>query len=206
MRFAIISTLVLVLLSGVAVAGPLAEDPNALFYDGTLWRGTTVMKLYTMDANVDWCVYAPGQFSYPGLGYTPTSGEFVYAYQVFVEPESEVFTFSVGLDVSNKANNIGTFLLSGGAEPDSSVIHGTPPFEEAVWEWFDPGLQPGSKSVGLAFSSVNAPKFYGGNVMNSGGGAGGDVPSPSDVIPEPVTLGLLLVGAIVGGLRRNRHQ
>lgn len=211
MRIVIVNVLALLLLCSVAQAGVLATDPNALFYDGTLWSGSTVMELDALRATVDWCVYGPGQFSYPGLGYTPTSGEFVYAYQVFVEATTEVLTFSVGLLESNEANNIGTWAISGGVEPTSMGIQGTPPFEEAAWNWGSEeeeppsGLQPGSNSVGLAYSSINAPLMYGGYIMNGGSSAVGEVPSASDVIPEPATLGLLLAGAIAAGLRRRRR-
>jgi hypothetical protein len=204
MRIVIVNLLVLVLLSGVAFAGSLATDPNALYYDGTTWCGTTVVSSDGLDANMDYCVYGPGQFSYPGLGYTPTPGEFVYAYQVFVTGEIEVITFFVGLDVGNQANNIGTWSMSGGMEPDTLEISGTPP-DTAFWQWDDPTMQPGSKSVGLAFSSVNAPEWYAGAVANGGDAVVGDLPSPSDVIPEPGTVALLLAGAIAGGWRRNRR-
>ncbi len=199
MRIAIASLLVLVLLSGVAYAGALATDPNALYYDGTTWCGSTLMQNGNLKATVDYCVYGPGTFSYPGQGYTPTSGEFVYAYQVFVEGTTEVLTFAVSLDTSNAASNIGTWSMSGGVAPDSMDLD-----SEAYWEWYD-GMFQGDKSVGLAFSSSHAPKWYDGGILNGGSAATNDVPSPSDVIPEPATLGLLLVGAIAGGWRRHRR-
>jgi hypothetical protein len=203
MRTAIINSLVLVLLSGVAYAGALATDANALVYDSTTWRGTTVMvdsNNPDLKANVDYCVYGPGQFSYPGLGYTPTSDEFVYAYQVFIEGSTEVLNFAVTLGASNGANNVGSWTMTGGVAPDESGIGGG----EVNWGW-DDGLHQGEESYGLAFSSPHAPTWDSGAIINGGGAASNDVPSPSDVIPEPTTLGLLLVGAIVGGWRRRRH-
>jgi hypothetical protein len=202
MRSAIFSSLILFLVSGVGLAGDLASDPNALVYDGTTWCGSTVMSSDGLNATIDYCVYGPGDFSYPGLGYTPTSGEFVYAYQVFVDPNVEVFKFSVGMLESNEANNIGAFTMTDGVAPDVMYFSGTP-VDSATWEWTS-GLLSGSKSYGLAYSSINAPLWWLGSIQNGGMGAAGIVPSPSDVIPEPATLGLVLVGAIVGGLRRRR--
>jgi hypothetical protein len=201
MRIAIANLSVLVLLSSVAFAGDLASDPNALYYDDTTWCGTAVMEEGNLKATIDYCVYGPGQFSYPGQGYTPTSGEFVYAYQVFGEGTTEIITFGVGLDVSSAANNIGTWTMSGGVEPNEEKFQGSPP-DSAIWKWV-PGIQQGFKSVGLAFSSPHAPMWYVGDIENGGSGAAGELPSPSDVIPEPVTLSLLLAGAVVGGWRRH---
>jgi hypothetical protein len=200
MRIVIVNLLVLVLLSGVAFAGPLATDPNAY----NAWCGSTVMQSAngSLKVPVDYCVYGPGQFSYPGLGYTPTPGEFVYAYQMFVEGPTDVITFSVALDMGGSGDNEGSWEINDGdVAPDSS---GLDEGIEVYWQW-NSGLLTGEKSYGLAFSSLYAPTWGNGGVFNSGSGASGDVPVPSDVIPEPATLGLLLVGGIAGGWRRNRR-
>jgi hypothetical protein len=210
MRSAIVNSLVLFLVSGVALAGDLASDPNALVYDGTTWCGSANVSAGPngagkyLNATIDYCVYAPGQFSYPDQGYTPTSGEFVYAYQVFIDDDVEVFKFLVGMLESNEANNIGTWSMTGGLDPNAMGFGGTPPNLDSAWWSWDPAMQPTEKSVGLAFSSINAPLWWIGTVHNSGLQASAMVPSPSDVIPEPATLCFLLAGAVVGGLRRRR--
>ncbi len=210
MRGAILCSLVLLLLSGAALGGPLATDPNAAVYDGTTWHGSVDVLAGPnaegkyLRATIDYCVYAPGMFSYPGQGYTPTAGEFVYAYQVFVDPNVEAFKLSVGMLASNEANNIGTWAISGGVDPNDLGFGGTPPNLDTAWWSWDPGLQPGENSVGLAYSSINAPLWWLGTIQNSGLAASGFVPSPSDVIPEPATMGLVLAGAIAALRRRRR--
>jgi hypothetical protein len=205
MRIVTVS-MMLVGLCGTVLAGPLAEDPNVWFDGTTLWHGTTNMSAGPnaqgeyLNVDVDWAVYCAFQFHWDGYG--PPPGEFTYAYQVYVNPQVGVFKFSVGMLEGNDADNIGIFPLGAGVAPFLMGFGGTPP-DTANWDWASPGLLPGQNSVGLAYSSINAPLFFVGSIHNAGLQAAGMVPSPSDVIPEPATLVLAGVGAMML-LRRRR--
>ena len=208
-RIAIASVTVVLMLSGIVQAGVLATDAAA-YVDGTsrVWHGSTDMDSgitvngLHLQATVDWCVYAPGAFHFDG--YTPTPGEFVYAYQVDVTGTSVVKLFTVALLDENKADNIGSFALGTGVAPAASYFEqpGSPDLLAAEFEW-TPAEVAGLTS-GLVFSSINAPMDWVGNLADSGQTADGTVPSPSNAIPEPATLGILTIG-LLGWVSRRRR-
>lgn len=209
-RIGIASVVVLLIVSGAASAGVLATD-SAAYVDGTgrAWSGSTdldsgiMINGIALKGTVDWCVYAPGSFHF--TGYTPTAGEFVYAYQIELKGTSVAELFTVAMLDGNKANNIGSFDLTGDRTPNGAYFEnpGHANLLAADFEWA-PGLTPGQKTAGLVFSSINAPLDWVGTLTDSGQAADGWVPSPSNVIPEPATMGLLAVGMVVGLLRRKR--
>jgi len=193
------------LLSASALAGPLASHPNAFTDDSSVvWRGTTTLYVVagseTLSADVDWCVFAPGGYPFDVAdGYTPTPGEFVYAYQIDVTGTLEVNTFWVNMADSNEANNIGAFDLSSGVAPTNSAFGSTDPQKLVSANWtFGGALTPGLVSDGLAYSSVNAPEMGLGFIQDGGllGQPQGPLPTPSDEIPEPLTMTLLAAGAL----------
>ena len=86
--------------------------------------------------NVDYCVYAPGQFSlsFPAWD-DPTDGtQYVYAYQIFNDVDrsypskAPVVRFSVGLNgpFEEEANNIGYII----DDPNHTVLHQYCPQQE----------------------------------------------------------------------------
>ncbi|KPK84765.1 MAG: hypothetical protein AMJ81_04840 [Phycisphaerae bacterium SM23_33] len=192
---------------GSALAGPLATDPNAWSYKGTTWCGSVSVESAAgeLKADVDYCVY--WWTDYPGTDYTPTPGEFVYAYQVYVTGTAPVMKFSVGMLESNEANNIGDdpgLGQAGGHAPDASFFTGAAPtLDAANWEWLDANPLE-THSDGLVYSSINAPLWWVGTVHNSGQAASDYVPSPSDLIPEPGMMGLLVLGFVAAVRRRRR--
>lgn len=207
MRRAALLAMLTVFVCSSALAGPLATDPNA-WSDGVItWRGSISVQSVEGDlkADVDYCVY--WWTEYPGTDYTPTPGEFVYAYQVYVTGTGPVMKFSVGMYESNEANNIGHdpgLGDAGGHVPDSSYFTNPPPaLDAANWAW-DEGDPLVTHSDGLVYSSINAPLLFIGTVHNTGQAASDLVPSPSDEIPEPATLGLLALGLVVAIGRRRR--
>lgn len=199
--------LVLVVLTGSAFA---AFDPSYAYNDGSkVWYGTTAIsdEWGILSASVEWIVYPAGVFDTLGYnGYTPTLGEFVYAYQMTNVGLAPITVLAVEMLDSNEADNIGEFNLGGVAGAPVPGWGGTAPnLETAEWYWTDvPGnLAVGQSSQGLAYCSINAPIEYDFLVHDGGSSAenivaNGDpgVASPGDVIPEPGTLALLALGGL----------
>ena len=193
------------LLCSSALAGSLATDPDAYVdVNNITWCGTTTLYVVagseTLSADVDWCVYGAGDYPFdPADGYTPTANEFVYVYQVDVTGTLEVNTFWVNMADSNEANNIGAFDLSSGVAPTNSAFGSTDPQKLVSANWtFGGNLTPSLVSDGLAYSSINAPEMGLGFIQDGGllGQPQGPLPTPSDEIPEPVTVVLLAAGAL----------
>jgi hypothetical protein len=165
------------------------------YFDGvTTWRGTSNFPATPdpiLGGYVEWDVYGPGQF--PFAGYTPTSGEYTYVYQLFNTGSAAITNYSVALD--NAADNIGAFVDGGnGVTGDQPIPLGmniyAPPNGGASWDFT--GIAQLGHSCGLVFSSPYAPLSKIGIIINHGEYRIGDnIPSPSSATPEPATLGLL---------------
>ena len=108
---------------------------------------------------------------------------------------------------SNEANGIGYFDLTSGIVPSAAQFGGSAPNLVSA-DWLFPStLEAGLVSDGLAYSSINAPVNWFGFIQDGGQGGTpqGPLPSPGDVIPEPATIALLLLGAgAIIGIRRGR--
>ena len=149
-----------------AIAGPLATDPAAYFDGAFTWHSTTPYQGYNdyptntspsgLTGTIDWAVYAPGTFPAGYLGYTPTPGEFVYAYQAIQSGPAPLSGYSLTLEAIG--DNIGSFAGLGvvgpasvrelffpespdadfgqlGLQPDGScrLVHQRLGFLESVW-------------------------------------------------------------------------
>jgi uncharacterized protein (TIGR03382 family) len=162
----------------------------------------------TLDINVDFAVWAPGQFPgnyVPFAGFLPANpADYVYAYQVYNNgPGHGASTrqFSqLGI------NSAGGVINSLGKDPtfDPSGVDVDTPFaflspQGASYQFLVPTIQVNQFSVVLLLTSPNAPTFSQASVFDSGLSANGQVPMP---IPAPATLTLLALGA--AGLRRRR--
>src|SRR5262245_8466311 len=98
---------VLASLASTAVAGALTSDPNAI----PGWQGSIVMTgtngSALLKTNVDYAVYAPGQFGTSvAMGYNahtpldPSSGtQYVYAYEIFNNAGGNVAVTTLSVDI-----------------------------------------------------------------------------------------------------------
>lgn len=202
-----------------AIAGPLAVESNA--YLG-IWSGTTAYQGYNdypinsdpsdMHGTIDWVVFGPGDFTPGYIGYVPTPGEFVYAYQVIQDGDASAPLSALSVVLEAAADNIGTFTGNGvvGVATTSDFFLGGP-FPSANWDFAGGTVGAGMTSVGLAFSSPFGPKLLSGSVIDDGS-VGDVVPLPSpdpEYIPEPGTMTLAMCGLVVFGLqllRRHRRK
>ena len=186
------------LLVASAAAGPLATHPAAFDDGSTVWAGSAIFNNSTGVAGwVDWAVFAPGAFPYGGSGYTPTAGEYTYAYQIHNGGTDALSSFSVAL--LNPTNNVGTFdALPGDAATGTVLLPGSKA------EWGFSGLAPGDNTVGLVLSAPTKPKHLFGILVGGGAFAiGQPLPSPSATeAPEPTTLCLLAVGSLLALTKR----
>ncbi|MEX0936494.1 MAG: PEP-CTERM sorting domain-containing protein [Pirellulales bacterium] len=223
------STVVLGVLSVVfglaqaATAGPLPTDPNALpAWQGSVTFDGTTPVATNLTVEVEFAVYAPGQFSTSAALGSPVlpagaADHYVYAYQVFNTLDGDLAfgSLSVGFqdlvdfvdDLENPAN--ASFLSGFGADPsDASLIAPSGVPTSVVWD-FDPLLAPGDSVDGenstvLYYTSLFPPEFDRATVIGSLGTFDiQQLPSPT---PEPGSLVLALAGvamlSLYRGLRR----
>ena len=195
-------------LAGIANAGLLTADPNALpgFQGTSTFIGTS--GAFTLHADVDYAVYAPGAFdTSAALGFPaaadPSGGtEFVYAYQIFNDgPAGSTIALNLSVALLPGAIPAGSHRIgdapgtpAGGVPPDSALfIPGTDPEHNAKWS-YNSGLPLGSNSDILLFTSPRGPTFVTSGMQ---GGhttiAAASLPSP---IPEPATAILAVLAAV----------
>lgn len=193
--------------AGSAAGGILATDSNGM----EPWQDTLYYESISVNVDLDFCVYEPGQFTktfndpFPAVD----GDHYVYAYQVVEVADGSVPSFSsfvlqlsVGLDADEEVGVIGSYddgsanLVS----PDNPFFAGD--YQTAVWH-FSPTVQIGEHSAILYFTSPFAPEFDNGTVTGWMPAGTQNVPSP---VPEPGTLALLAGGAVASLFRMRRKR
>jgi hypothetical protein len=152
-----------------------------------------------VSGNVDYAVFTAADFNanFGGLGYVPTDA-FVYTYQVEATGSEGLSAEIIG--VSNPAHTIGTFDIG---DVNAASASFTP---NARW-LFAPEIATGTTSWGLAFSSPALP-IVGASLTIAGGMQSlvAGVPTPGPIsVPEPGSLLLVTIGALVAGATRRRR-
>ena len=196
----------ILLLAGGSLAS-LNGDPNAYDDGSTNWTGVVQFKAVAFNmflewaADIEYCVYAPGNFGLSFPGQDPSAGqEFVYAYQIFnnLDPyptspplwngdKGHINAFSVGInDGDEQAGNDG-FVADVNVDPSSHSLSGS-----SVFFGFAGAsqLDYGEISDVLIFTSPFVPEWD--NATASG--VFPDTKSLPSPAPEPATMGLLIMG------------
>ena len=88
--------------------------------------------------------------------------------------------------------------------PTGATFDPVPPAEPWTATWSFDGLVAPDVSYALTYWSVNEPLEWLGTVIDLGYTTSGMIASPSNVIPEPATIGLLTVG-LLSLLRRRKR-
>ncbi len=189
------------LVASAAPAGVLNTSPYAMsgFVGTQTFSGAVV--IWTVNASVDYAVFAPGKFDLAfGPGSDPSAGgHYVYAYQLTNTGSSEpLVEMTVGLDGDETVGTIG-FLAGANIDPSSSTFPGP---TSARWE-FAAGTMPTSAMTDILFFTSPQPPEFDSATVKATASASNPMPSPVP-IPEPVTLGLLLGGGVWLSRRRRR--
>jgi hypothetical protein len=211
----------LALLGGIgtqyASGGVLLSDGNAM---GSPWQGSVTYNSQLLDvysAELEYAVYAPGNFEVTFGSVGVDANDYVYAYQfvsvtqgTYNSLDAWIDLFSVGLtDGDEDPQQIGHVSGYGDVDPNTQSFDPSPPATPTQARWFfnDPVLEDGNTSTVMYFSSPFAPEpeCDWNNASVSGTQSLGDtqrVPTPT---PEPSTLALMTVAGM-GVLARRRRR
>lgn len=184
---------------GAAHAGLLASNSGGAIpgFTGTQFFDDNFLGT-TVSANVDFAVFAPGTFNTAFPGQDPSGGsDYVYAYQI-ENLDTDISTFTVGLDGDETLGVIGFIGDVGLTDPTDSSYIGAGP-TSAAWDFT--GFSNGGNSAVLFFTSAQAPELHSATVAAAWSNSH-ELPSP---LPEPATLGLMTLGLGLACVRkRNR--
>jgi hypothetical protein len=212
-KMMITASAAVLLLGARAFSAILATDANAMAgFQGTVDFSVTPVPLLSMNAEVDYAVYAPGQFNLTfGPGADPSNGaRFVYAYQIHntgsILTDRDPAYLSVGFDLSDIQQDIGFLSSSVGLSPSASAFIpiANPPSTSATWDFNpaisdDTGPNTGWSKI-VYFTSALPPEFDDASVQGGGLASQKRLPSP---VPEPTTMmGLVSIGAALLMRRR----
>jgi hypothetical protein len=195
--------------AGILAGNLSAYDDNNGPGPGGSWSGSSPFINGEFSGYIDWAVFTASTFNalFGGGGYTPPSGELVYAHQVF-STGPVVGVSGMDIFLSGPAGNGGSFSAGG--------VSGVP----AVFAYADSTLatytlatetNPLTPSEGLVYSSPNRPQQTGIPIVVDGGSsASGELPigvPGSNPIPEPATCFSVLTAALwlFAGWRTRRN-
>lgn len=159
---------------------------------------------FSVNASVDYAVFAPGAFGVAFPGQDPSGGtDYVYAYQInnltgTIPASTAISQFTVGLDGDEPLGATGFITDVGVTDPSASGYVGGGPTSVAFD--FAPQIPLDGTSAVLFFTSAAAPELDSATVHAAWADTH-ELPSP---LPEPATLGLLALGLVIAGGRKRR--
>jgi len=179
-----------VLMPGILCSSALATTLNA--DAAALTKGSQPFAGTAWSADVEYAVYAPA--TYPG-SHPDKDAKYIYAYQVFASSAgtATLTSLSLNLPVGAGAASPGddlTYGMAGGVAPLLSRLTGSPP---TIVQWVL-DVDGGEHSTVLLFSSPNSHTLAAATLANGGVGDTQSLPTP---LPEPTTMALLALGALV---------
>jgi len=196
-RVTVVLTAVAVLgLCGTALA---ALDTTNVYTDGTstTWTDTVTWTDVDLSVAIEYCVN--DRVLHGG------ELQFEYVYQITSLGTSPATSFTVSMLPSNEAVDIGSHQIDPtDVAPWDEAFNPLPPAEPWTAGWSFTDLVAPEVSYALTYWSVNEPLLFLGSVINESHTATGMIASPSNVIPEPATIGLLTVG-LLSLLRRRKR-
>ena len=144
---------------------------------------------FTVSANVDYAVFAPGTFNAAFPGQDTSGGtDYVYAYQI-ENLDTDILAFTVGLDGDEPLGVVGFISDVGLIDSTASSYTGAGP-TSAAWDFNTGTLSIGNSSAVLIFTSAAAPEWDSATVAADWSNSQ-ELPSP---LPAPATLGLMAMG------------
>ena len=200
-RTAIVASLTAGLILAVAAradGGVLAGDSNAMPfpYRNSVNFDSNFMG-NTVDANLHFAVYEPGQFNVSFPGQDPSGdSDYVYTYQIVENMGDDIVSLTVGLDGPDDPEPLGAidFLPGTGLHPSDSYYSqpDSEPPTSAVWEFFERLTGDNDPSAILIFTSGAPPELNQATVsVGTWAAKRVDIPSPT---PEPASLALMAAG------------
>jgi len=194
-----------VLVAGSAVqAGLLAANSGGAIpaFTGTQFYNDGFSS-FTVSANVDFAVFAPGAFGVAFPGQDPSGGtEYVYAYQI-ANLSTDINKMTVGLNGGDEPlGSIGSVAGVGLVDPSASLYVGSGTPNSAAWD-FAPGQLGNGLSSAVLFFTSPAPPELDTATVNAAFADTHNLPSPT---PEPATLTLLALGAGITCFGKRRRM
>ncbi len=192
--------------SVILVGGSVAQAGLLSANSGGAMPGFTGTQLFddnffgfTVSANVDFAVFAPGTFGVAFPGLDPSAGaHYVYAYQI-QNLDTDISKMTVGVDGDETLGTVGFISSLGLTDPTTSSYVGSGP-TSAAWDFTVPNpLTIGNSSAVLFFTSAEAPELDLSTVAAAWSNTH-DLPSP---VPEPASLALMGLGLGLAIVRKN---
>jgi hypothetical protein len=194
------------------ITRPLQGHASALISGTTSFTGASTVGL--LDVDVDWAVFAPGEFSlaggvfspFPGFG-APSATDYIYAYQIYNKgathggvSDTHLSSLNINFGTMGSVSSLGS---DPGFDADGTDVNATlavsfPP--TASYLFYLPSLGVDEFSVVLLLSSPKAPTMSDvSNVIDGGLAINGQLPAP---VPSPAAAVLGLIGLAFLGLGR----
>lgn len=183
---------------------PLPGHASALISGTTSFTGPSTTGI--LDVDVDWAVFAPGDFAAAGGVFSVFSGfsapsptDYIYAYQIYNKgaanggtSDTNLSSLNINFGTSGTISSLGydADFDSAGDDVNATLAIAFPP--TASFLFYMPSLGVNQYSVVLLLASPQAPVMSDiSSVIDGGLGINGQLPAP---VPSPAAAALGLIG------------